>query len=192
MLSNYRMTAYSAIILMCSLLSFPEDYRIDKGNILNQMFVKLGWFWTLALLAPLMLAPVKSSDKQAVSQEILKLATSTVIWYTSVNLFQYVDDVTGYDISGHTFLLIFSNLLIASELRNSRDRFEKSVEIDSKARLLQLFPLVLSLLWDFMLLQTALYYHTIVQKAVAAIWAFGAWFIMQRLFYNRQQGSVHY
>lgn len=182
------MAAYCVTISICSLLSLPEDYRVDKSNLLNQLFVKLGWFWTLALLTPLMLAPVKSSDKQAVSQEILKLATSTLIWYTSVNLFQYVDNVTGYDISGHTFLLIFSNLLITSELKNSRHRFEGSSD-SGKTKLLQSFPLVLSLLWDFMLLQTAIYYHTIVQKTIAAAWAFGSWYLMDRLFYEKQAYS---
>lgn len=190
LVSNNRVIAYCAIILIGSLSSLPEDYRIDKRNILNQMFVKLGWFWTLALLAPLTLAHVKSTDRDAVSQGLLKLVTSTIIWYISVNTFQYIDDLTGFDISGHTFLLIFSNLIITSELRISGYRLKQYSDLNSRGKLLKVLPLILSLLWDFMLVQTAIYYHTIVQKAIAAMWAFSSWYLIQVLFNEQQLHSL--
>lgn len=195
---NTRIIVYCALILVCSLLSLPEDYKVSKTNILNQWFVKLGWFWTSVLTLPLMFATIKTHDKETVSRAIFRLILSTLLWYTSVNFFQYVDTATGFDISGHTFLMMFSNLIIASELELSRKMSADNKKTDSKIKpkaggtnleeqipMIQTLLFVLSLIWDFMLLQTALYYHTIVQKAIAAVWAIASWYILHIVFYHK-------
>jgi EamA domain-containing membrane protein RarD len=126
-----------------------------------------------------MFASIKMDDRANVSKAIFRFTLSTTLWYISTNFFQILDDFVGFDISGHTFLLIFSNLLITSELRLS-DRQES---LDSLQHV-KTSIILLTLLWDFMLIQTALYYHTVLQKAIAALWAIGAWYILHILFYE--------
>lgn len=191
-LKNTRIPIYCTLILLCSMISAPDDYRVDKRNILNQWFVKMGWFWTTILVLPLLLLNVKEDDKKSVSSAIFRFILSTVLWFLSVNLFQMFDNATGFDISGHTFLLIFSNLVITSELRLSKS-LERTTsngsigEVDvfqQSSKFIKLSLFVLTILWDFMLFQTALYYHTMIQKAIAAFWAIGSWYIMHVLFYE--------
>lgn len=186
--SNIRVQAYFGIICVLSLLSLPEDYKIDKRNILNQWFVKLGWFWTTALLLPLSFSSIKSSDRDGVAQAIFRVITSTLIWFVSVGTFQFFDTATGIDISGHTFLMIFSNLLISSELSISNSGDNDHYVSEHKPKFI-LSLRILTALWDFMLIQTALYYHTILQKLIAAIWAFGSWYVMHILFYDKMQNK---
>lgn len=197
---NNRIIIYCGLILICSMLSFPENYRVDKRNILNQYFVKIGWFWTLLMLIPLMFANIKVDDRDSVSRAIFRLITSTIIWYTSVNFFQILDTITGFDISGHTFLLMFSNLFIASELQisimasnalNGGSEGDKLTNsnvglLKSQIQSIKYALQTLTILWDFMLLQTALYYHTIIQKVLAAIWAIISWYLLHRLFYQNK------
>lgn len=192
-MQNNRIKIYCAMIVICSIVNIPEDYKLDKGNLLNQWFVKLGWFWTNVLLLPVLFMTTKSEDKDAVSKTIFKILSSTTLWYFSVNFFQYVDNMTGFDISGHTFLLMFSNLLISSELKFIENNYyiKDGDKRDSSLRneKFQLGPLkmslfLLTLLWDFMLFETASFYHTIVQKVIAASWAIGCWYFLHINFYN--------
>lgn len=201
---NHRVLAYSALVLVGSLLSLPEDYKIDKRNILNQWFVKIGWFWTNALLLPLLFATIRMDDRETVAQAIFRLVASSTLWYTSVNIFQFVDTTTGFDISGHTFLLMFSNLFITSELKltdtqivvagdenQTKKKSSSITNLQAQTSRIKLSLVILSALWDFMLLQTTLYYHTIIQKAIAAIWAILSWYIMDIVFYQKVD-KIHY
>lgn len=195
-IKDNRALVYCGLNSILSLVSLPEDYKIDKGNPLNQWFVKLGWFWTNALLLPLLFLSIETSDREAVSNAILRLFASTFLWYTSVNLFEVIDSFTGFDISGHTFLLMFSNLLITSELKlvDSMTTLTKSKTVQAKQTELHLFIVrvslfVLTVLWDFMLLQTALFYHTLIQKLIATVWALASWYILHVLFYHKYQSE---
>lgn len=206
-LGHNRILAYCVLITFCSILSLPEEYKVEKSNVLNQWFVKIGWFWTNALILPLLFLTIKNDDKENVAQATLRILSSTFLWYTSVNLFQLIDTNTGFDISGHTFLLMFSNLIINSEIKYSRLN-KSSLKGNSRETsttltvlgldknepqplfTVKVFLFILSALWDFMLLQTALYYHTILQKAIAALWAIGSWYILHLLFYHKPDAAV--
>lgn len=187
---NIRIPIYWALILTCSLLSLPEDYKLDKRNLLNQYFVKLGWFWTSSLTLTLLLMTTRMDDRETVFKIVLKWFSSTFLWYTSTNFFEFVDKSVGFDISGHTFILIFSNLIISSELRLLN--FENATTSgfsQTHIPTIKTFLFLLSILWDFMLLQTALYYHTIIQKVIAAVWAVASWYILHITFYE-EAGEV--
>lgn len=190
---NFRIPIYCGLILVCSIITIPEDYKIDKRNILNQWFVKLGWFWTSALTLPFIFANIKMEDRLDVSRATFRFIMSTIFWYMSTNLFQLLDDATGFDISGHTFLLVFSNLLITSEMKLSDT--SSTDKRDSLVLPMRVSLLVLTSLWDFMLIQTALYYHTILQKLIAAMWAIGSWYMLHILFYEKdhefKEDGVH-
>lgn len=201
---KYRIAAYCGIVTLGSMLTLPDDYKVEKTNVLNQYFVKLGWFWTNILLLPLFYLTIADTDRESVAQTFARIICNSGAWYLSVNLFQILDGITGYDISGHTFLLIFSNLIIFSELRllagkqqlqdeRQTKRTGDSVRQQSKLlhlnslqqlRIVKLSLLALTLVWDFMLIQTALYYHTWFQKTLAAAWAISCWYFIDKALYG--------
>lgn len=182
---NPRIPVYWALILACSLISLPEDYKLDKRNPLNQYFVKIGWFWTSSLTLTLLFLTTRLDDRETVARIVFKWFSSTFLWYTSTSFFEYMDKEIGFDISGHTYILIFSNLIISSELKLlDEDGSNITTPGQSQLPTIKTSLLLLSILWDFMLLQTALYYHTMIQKVIAAIWAVGSWYILYVTFYE--------
>lgn len=165
-----RICFYLILVVVGSLISLSEEYKFNKANILNQWFVKLGWFWTNALLLPLLFMTTSDSDRNGVFQICLRFLSTSFVWYFSVNMFQSIDDYIGYDISGHTFLLTFSNLIISSELDNASKK-QKLVQTDRNIRIIRYSLLILTFLWDFMLIQTILFYHTWFQKVLGLLWS---------------------
>ncbi|KAH9425757.1 fat storage-inducing transmembrane protein 2 [Dermatophagoides pteronyssinus] len=123
----------------------------------------------------------------------------------------------GFDISGHIFILIFSNLMIIEECTIMTgweplgDRlYALSVEFmnivigsqqtilianniemnrklflswsryrshSQKLRLLFLSITLLSIIWDFMIIQTIFFYHSLIEKLIAMLWAFISWYV---------------
>lgn len=176
------------MVLVCSFMNPRDDFKIDKKDILNQWFVKLGWFWTCAFMIPLIFSCIRVDDRRNVALAIFRIILSSTLWYLSVNFFQILDNTIGFDISGHTFLLTFSNLLLSSEMKHSETMSEINDMKHTSAispKSLKLPLLALQTLWDFMLLQTTLYYHTILQKAIALVWAICAWYLVHSMFYER-------
>jgi hypothetical protein len=271
-----RMAAYFAVIVMGGIFAdvapivcraiVPPFLRTEKDSILNQYFVKIGWFWTFSLTLPFiaMTSEVMSnyvSKEQAIKNAgdepdhknenqttlekfkslLLKIITrdtarmvfNTFVWYISVNSFVNIEKVygsctlsaaaasrdtcvkkggswTGFDISGHTFLLMFSSLLMLEEtsvmigwetpfglhLNKQHQHFQKNLKIGGSKQFLTFQKLstfirinfalitILILIWDFMLMQTALFYHTMIQKAAAGLWAAFSWFVLYKIIYR--------
>lgn len=117
-------------------------FRTQKDNPLNQYFVKLGWAWTLVFLIPfqcLSRRSISNSSKWYDLRDLTRIGITTLIWYCSIATFNYVEVSTGkcnqlsiksrreclrkgwnwigFDISGHTFLLLFANLILFEESR---------------------------------------------------------------------------
>lgn len=119
------------------------NFFAQKHNFLNQYFVKLGWAWTLAALVPFvsMTSLVYTSfNVKHVKNHMSRVLIATIAWYTMTSLFDLIDTVTGhcsvhqavvskrdckvnkhewlgFDISGHTFILIYSLLIMVEEVR---------------------------------------------------------------------------
>lgn len=118
----------------------------------------------------------------------------------------------GFDISGHAFLLIFCSLIIMEESRSIKgwERIGEMIqqyEFDDDSPLknlneqqlgelkvsygcLSLYVklsfvaiTLLGLLWDFMLVCTTLYFHSMVQKVVGGLVAVLLWFITYQVWY---------
>lgn len=122
------------------------------------------------------------------------------------------------DISGHVFILVYSNLMLVEECgvmarwESLGDRLsglgrefftlQMSPQVfsvpsnrllltawgqyrsrTSFLRLLFALSTSLTLLWDFMLLQTALFYHSLVEKLVALAWALSCWYLSYRVLF---------
>jgi hypothetical protein len=113
------------------------------NNFFNQYFVKLGWFWTLFLSVPFVFMTSYAyccGKKGMVAKHMIRLLIATVFWYVWVNFFVYIEGLyglcsdrrdlktksaclkatskwVGFDLSGHTFILIYSNLVLIEEVR---------------------------------------------------------------------------
>ena len=124
-------------------LPLPQSYFSYKRNVFNVYFVKLGWGWTLGLLIPfisLTSFAYTSCNPSKMLRHLSRLAVGTFAWYFWVNLFVYIEELTGicegeesitskrschfqgfhwdgFDISGHAFLLIHSALIIGEEIQ---------------------------------------------------------------------------
>lgn len=109
----------------------------DKHNILNQIFVKWCWLWTIIAVTFLACSIfiVKRPPTKYLFAVALRLVLGTLYWYAMVTLINGLKHGMGrcsdmeiyfwnacvdaghswdhlMDISGHTFMLVFCNLLI--------------------------------------------------------------------------------
>jgi len=143
---SYRICIYVLGTLMVSVVSdyktsaASRSYFADSENILNQWFVKLGWFWTCSLLGSfiyLTSSTISCGRPDVVRKSLFRLAIATFVWFSLTSFFELVEyktglcDMTkfrrkesclgnghnwkGFDISGHVFILIFCNLVIIEE-----------------------------------------------------------------------------
>ena len=121
----------------------------------------------------------------------------------------------GFDISGHAFLLIHCLLTISSEARcvkdwerirgviQSEDRKE-TARLDPAqlarlktcfdrwtpiVRLMMVALVLLTVVWEMMLLATIMYFHNLPQKLAACGFASGAWFITYGCWYRMKDFS---
>lgn len=125
---------------ICSISFAPRTYFDNRRNLLNQVFVKFSWGWTLLLLLPLVVLAsyvYEKASKIEVFKNLLRIGVAHVIWYVVTTAFLVLDhavgtcsDVSyenrsachsngrmwyGFDISGHTFLLSYCILVITEE-----------------------------------------------------------------------------
>lgn len=119
-----------------------SNYFAQKHNFFNQYFVKLGWAWTLTVLVPFvsMTSVVYTSfNLKQMKNHLSRVLIATIAWYVMTSMFDLIDTVTGhcsmqtivskrdcklnkhewlgFDISGHTFILIYSLLIMIEEVR---------------------------------------------------------------------------
>jgi hypothetical protein len=117
----------------------------------------------------------------------------------------------GYDLSGHAFLLLYALLIINEEVK-SYDKGTKIVDQSTKPttnengdtstniegqrskiiRILYVLLAALTILWEFMLLSTALYFHYTLHKLIAAGIAVFFWYITYYVWYRRDSSSLLY
>ena len=205
-------------------LPLPQSYLSNKRNVFNVHFVKLGWGWTLGLLIPfisLTSSVYTSFNPTAMLKHLSRMAVGTFGWYFWVNLFVYIEELTGvcegeetlssketchfqgfhwdgFDISGHTFLLTYSALVISEEIqakkrwsteRNTRGTtwFDRRHALLSPlVELLFIFISLLLVLWEFMLVCTAVYFHTVHQKVLGALVALFTWYVSYKVWYENE------
>jgi len=121
-----------------------KTYMANKNNVFNVYFVKWGWLWTLILVVPFVFLTsytYSCGTLELVRKHVIRvLLVATSIWFFCVRFFNYIEHVTGscyegafikdklscrnsgfvwlgFDISGHCFLLVFSNLVILEEVK---------------------------------------------------------------------------
>lgn len=121
-----------------------KTYMANKHNVFNVYFVKWGWLWTLVFVVPFVFLTSYTytcGTLELVRKHVIRvLVVATAFWFLCVRAFSYIEQVTGscyegefikdklscrnsgfvwlgFDISGHCFLLVFSNLVISEEVK---------------------------------------------------------------------------
>ena len=80
---------------------------------------------------------------------------------------------SGFDISGHCFLLTWNNLVIIEELQrlatttNMNDTSSRSLNFISVTVMNILY--VLMIVWEVMMFATSMYFHTTVEKVLGTV-----------------------
>lgn len=132
-----------AISLIADAVAMPRSYFSRSDNALNQYFVKWGWGWLLSVIVPwvaLTAHTLGCGRRPILLRHLARVVLATVAWLAWTKLFNYIEttygrclntrDVllqtkakclqsgrfwSGLDISGHTFILIYSSLILAEE-----------------------------------------------------------------------------
>ena len=227
--------------ILKSLNLAPSSYLSSKNNIFNQYFAKLGWAWTIGLLIPFIYLTLitKYNHYQIITRHLVRMLIATGVWYIITLIFVRFEAYTGsckhvdmrgvsrrvclsgghewqegHDFSGHTFLLLYSLLIINEEVK-SYDKGTKKVDDASKVardsgdaesngeqQRLEIFSKLirivyvslagLTILWEFMLLSTALYFHHTLHKIAAASLAVFFWYITYYVWYRPDGTSLLY
>ena len=222
--------------LVTDLFPMPRRaYFASKDNFLNTVFVKWGWAWTFSLLGIFIYvtATVYCCGKQKlVRQHLLRLLVGTVFWFVFTKSFEFVEHLTGFcdsglaehsakrlcrkagsnwigfDISGHTFLLIHCLLTISEEVKcingwerivDVREELHPTTRMSNEelqymkekysdnlpyVRGLVLAVTILQIIWEWMLLTTTLFFHNMPQKLLGATFAIFAWFLSYQLWFK--------
>ncbi|XP_054287497.1 acyl-coenzyme A diphosphatase FITM2-like [Macrosteles quadrilineatus] len=132
------------ISLLADVLPFPKTYFARKDNMFNVYFVKIAWGWTLVLSVPFVVLTSSTyccGRKDKILKHLIRLGVATFNWFFWVHLFAYIESIVGrcnargdrfqtksaclekglfwqgFDISGHTFILIHSSLTLIEEAR---------------------------------------------------------------------------
>ncbi|KAF6715134.1 Fat storage-inducing transmembrane protein 2 [Oryzias melastigma] len=176
--------------------------------------VSWGWTLLLLTPFLLLSNSPVSRSVSFLARRLLSLAVATAVWYVCTETFFYIEDATGscfdtaasvpvkdftskascrragfhwdgYDISGHSFILAYSTLLIVEETA--------PMALVRTARLSTLPRMVLALLyvalnlivviWVWMFACTSVYFHDLSHKLLGTVCGLLGWFLTYRVWY---------
>lgn len=131
------------VSLIADFIAMPRTYFARSDNALNQYFVKWGWGWLLSVVVPwvaLTAHTLGCGRRPILLRHLARVFLATVAWLIWTKLFNYIETNygrclgtrdanlqskarclqsgrfwSGLDISGHTFILIYSSLILAEE-----------------------------------------------------------------------------
>ena len=135
--------AIFVVSIIADFIAMPRTYFSRSDNALNQYFVKWGWGWLLTITVPWVVLTAHTlgcGRRSILLKHLARLILATAAWLLWIKFFNYIEtnygrclstrDVqlqtkakclqsgrfwSGLDISGHTFLLIYSSLILAEE-----------------------------------------------------------------------------
>ncbi|XP_058832382.1 acyl-coenzyme A diphosphatase FITM2 [Topomyia yanbarensis] len=146
--TNLKVPLYLGSLFIVSLigdfLPYPKTYLARSDNLFNVYFVKMGWAWTLLFSLPfLALTSVTlccGDHQKLVKNHLPRLGIATGFWFVWTKLFNVIESTygrcstrgfdsksgclkaghlwSGFDISGHAFILIYSSLILMEEARS--------------------------------------------------------------------------
>lgn len=134
------------ISLIADVSPIPKSYFSRSDNIFNQLFVKYAWGWNLMLLVPFTIFSSYiyccAQKDRMIKNHLSRLFIATFFWWFWTTLFNIVEATygkcsikgpsystkqnclkgghywNGFDISGHSFILIYGSLVLIEETRS--------------------------------------------------------------------------
>lgn len=131
------------VSLMADFVPMPKTYFARSDNIFNRYFVKWGWAWLLSVTIPwlaLTAHTIGCGKRSILMKHLSRLIVATFAWFIWTKVFTFIEATygrclntrefelqtkikclqagkfwSGFDISGHTFILIYSSLILAEE-----------------------------------------------------------------------------
>ncbi|XP_076131778.1 acyl-coenzyme A diphosphatase FITM2 [Alosa pseudoharengus] len=173
--------------------------------------VSLGWTLFL-LVPFVILSSSLKSPSVFVLRRLCALVVATAVWYICVNTFDLIEEATGscyetstkevihgeltskgicrkkgfvwdgYDISGHSFILSYSALVISEEMASMVEDapgFRKPL-----LNGLYLSMSIIVYLWLFMFASTSVYFHSPMDKCVGTGCGLLGWYLTYRVWYR--------
>lgn len=135
-----------AVSLLADVFTIPKCYLSKSSNIFNQYFVKLAWGWNLILLIPYVLLTTViyccGQKDKILKHHFMRLLIATFFWWSWTTLFLFIENRygrcsvkgerfktrqnclkagylwNGFDISGHSFILIYGSLVLIEETKS--------------------------------------------------------------------------
>lgn len=128
--------------VIADLLTVPKSYFSNSDNFFNMYFIKWGWAWLLLIAGSwISLASYVTccGKRPLIAKHLYRLIIATLIWKVWMWVFTYIEEVSGrcisdppirvnksnclkagyfwsgLDISGHTFIIIYTTLILAEE-----------------------------------------------------------------------------
>lgn len=139
------LAALFLISLIADVVTVPKGYLSRSDNLLNKYFVKFAWGWNLILLTPFVLFTSYvyccTQKNMIIKHHLARLGIATFFWWFWTTLFNYIESSygrcnvkgdqfnnkksclqaghfwNGFDLSGHSFILIYGSLVFIEETR---------------------------------------------------------------------------
>ncbi|XP_034027442.1 fat storage-inducing transmembrane protein 2 [Thalassophryne amazonica] len=177
--------------------------------------VSWGWTLLLLTPFLLLSSSSFSRNVSFLTRRLLSLVVATAIWYVCTETFFYVEDATGscfesdpggdvkkeftskascrragyqwhsYDISGHSFILVYSSLFIMEEMAPMTSM--KAARMSALPKMiLNLLYVALNLIvtiWVWMFVCTSVYFHDLSHKLLGTLCGLAGWFVTYRFWY---------
>ncbi|EDV25437.1 FIT family protein [Trichoplax sp. H2] len=215
--------------IWCAAVPPLPSYFSNKKNFINVYFAKLSFAWTASFLSVVVLLSsyvYTNCNIKRVARHCCRIVVATVAWFGLTSIFDLIRSATGdctipeyqaidtcykhggnwtgFDTSGHCFVMTYFSFLICEEVRilcNWKALLDKLVPSNERnpsgstlrkknlmfityvLDIVGLVSCILLIIWDFVLICTIAYHHTIFEK-----WAGGGigiivWFITYKKWY---------
>lgn len=133
------------ISLIADVIAVPKGYLSRSDNAFNKYFVKFAWGWNLMLLIPFLIFSSYvyccGQKERIVKHHVVRIGVATFFWWFWTNVFNYIEASygrcnvkgeqynnkqsclqaghfwNGFDLSGHSFILIYGSLVLIEETR---------------------------------------------------------------------------
>lgn len=152
------------VSLIADFVSVPKGYLSRSDNAFNKYFVKFAWGWNLMLLVPYVVLTAYvyccGLKDRIVKHHLLRIVVATFFWWFWTSLFNYIEAAygkcnvkgeqfntkkaclqgghfwNGFDLSGHSFILIYGSLLLIEETRSmiSWDSIKEYIRLEDHYR----------------------------------------------------------
>ncbi|XP_023016196.2 acyl-coenzyme A diphosphatase Fitm [Leptinotarsa decemlineata] len=153
------------ISLIADVLTIPKTYLSRSDNIFNKFFVKFAWGWNLTLVLPFVILTsfiyCCGNKQKIVKQHLPRVATATFFWWFWTTLFNFIEASlgrcanntfnvkadclqsgslwNGFDLSGHSFILIYGSLFLVEESRciMNWDTIKEHIRLEEHNRMIK-------------------------------------------------------